>query len=94
VAITYDASTGLFELYANGEFVISEAMPVEPQGGGTFAAQLGRIEEFGGLIGVLDEFRVVDHPLPAAWIAADERSQRDPAGFASVVGPREPAPCP
>jgi hypothetical protein len=94
VAITYDASTGLFELYANGEFIVDETMPAEPQGGGKFVPTLGRIDEFGGLLGVLDEFRVVDHPLPAEWIAADERSQRDPASITSVVGPREPAPCP
>ena len=93
-AITFEASTGVFALYANGEFITEEIMAAIPQGGGTYVPQLGRIEEFGSLIGVLDEFRVVDHPLPAEWIAADEVSQRDPASIATIVAGPEPIACP
>jgi hypothetical protein len=94
VAITFDAATGRFELYANGELVDEGLQAAQPHDAGDAIPQIGRINEFGGLLGVLDEFRVVDHPLSGAWIAADERSQRDPAAITSVVGSPQPAPCP
>jgi hypothetical protein len=56
--------------------------------------EIGRIAEFGYLLGVLDELRVIDRPLPEAWIAADERSQRDPGAITRIVGAPRPTPCP
>ncbi len=94
VAITFDASTGLFLLYVNGELVDQETLAAMPQGGGQQVPQLGRINEFNSLIGVLDELRVVDFPLPEAWIAADARSQRDPVRIATIVAGPEPIACP
>lgn len=94
VAITFDADTGRFALYTNGEFMEEGMLAAQAQDAGDNVPQLGRINEFGGLLGVLDEFRVVDRPLSAAWIAADERSQREPGSVVRIVGPVQPAVCP
>jgi hypothetical protein len=94
VAITFDAASGRFALYTNGDLIVDAMLATLPQAGGEAIPQLGRIEEFGSLLGVLDEFRVVDHPLSAAWIAADERSQREPGAIARVIGSAEAAACP
>ena len=94
VAITFDAETGRFALYTNGELITEGMLAAQAQDAGDNAPQLGRINEFGGLLGVLDEFRVVDRPLPAAWIVADERSQRDPGAITTIVGSAQAVLCP
>jgi hypothetical protein len=94
VAITFEAETGRFALYANGALVDEGMLAAEPQDGGDEVPEIGRIAEFGYLLGVLDELRVIDRPLPEAWIAADERSQRDPGAITRIVGAPRPTPCP
>jgi len=55
---------------------------------------IGRIDEFGSLLGMLDEFRVSLRALEPEWIAADFRVQGTPANLIVEVGAPEPAPCP
>lgn len=94
VALAWDAETGLFELYLEG--VLAESMTYEPGPSrpGDFLPQIGRIDEFGSLTGTIDEFRVADRVLDAAWVAADAKTQREPSSVIASVGPTEPAPCP
>jgi len=93
VALTYDAETGLIAAYVDGALADSSEGDPGPLDSGSGTPRLGFIDEFGGHVGLLDEFRVADTVLPEAWLAADAVSQSDPSSVVSVAGPATPAPC-
>ena len=94
VAITYEPDTGELVAYVDGQAAASNTTDPAPIDGGSGIPRLGFIDEFGGHVGILDEFRVADTVLPEAWLAADAVSQADPSAVVSITGPATPAPCP
>jgi hypothetical protein len=94
-ALTYDGKTSVARLFASGAEVSMAAAKVPgPLMTGTEHLGLGRIDEFGTLLGMLDEFRIAQSVLPPEWIAADVRVQGTPSNLILGVDPPEPVACP
>ena len=94
-ALTYDGESGALRLFASGaEVSMDTPAAVGPLLTGTDQFSLGRIEEFGSLLGMLDQFRVSLRVLEPEWIAADVRSQGTPANLIVSVGAPVPTACP
>lgn len=89
-----DADAATHRLYVDGEEVnVNDDPPgaTLPDDGHPFELGHG---ELGTLPGMLDEVRVSDRPLSAAWVRADHRSQLEPSAVLDGVGTVEPVPCP
>lgn len=93
VALTYDADAGIIAVYVDGQLEDSSEGDPGPLDPGPDVPRLGFINEFGGHIGLLDEFRVADTVLSEAWLAADAVSQSNPTAIVGVQGPATPIPC-
>ena len=93
VALTYDADAGIIAAYVDGLLADSSEGEPGPLDPGPELPRLGFITEFGGHIGLLDEFRVADTVLPEAWLAADAVSQTNPTAIVGVQGPATAVPC-
>jgi hypothetical protein len=94
-ALTYDADSSTARLFASGAEVATDTpAAVGPLMAGTEQFKLGRIDEFGSLLGMLDEVRVSLRALEPEWIAADVRNQGTPANLVVGVGAPEPTACP
>ncbi len=93
LAMVRDADTGAHRLFIDGELVNENTDPVGatlPDEGYPFELGHG---ELGTLLGVIDEVRVSQAPLPASWVRADYRSQLEPGLVVTGVGAIEPVPC-
>jgi Concanavalin A-like lectin/glucanases superfamily len=93
VAMVRDADTGAHRLFIDGELVSENADPVGatlPDDGYPFELGHG---ELGTLLGMIDEVRVSQAPLPASWVRADYRTQLEPGLVVTDVGAIEPSPC-
>lgn len=94
-ALTYDGENSIARLYASGAEVSMDTAKVPgPLTTGTEHLGLGRIDEFGTLLGMIDEFRIAPSVLPPEWIAADVRVQGTPSNLIVAVDPAEPVVCP
>jgi hypothetical protein len=93
-AVSWDAETGVLRLFASGAEVDSyESAPGVPLAGDERLG-IGRIDEFGSLFGMLDEFRISLRALEPEWIAADFRVQGTPSNLIIEIGAPEPVACP
>ncbi len=94
-ALTYDGETSVARLFASGAEVSMDTPKIPgPLMTGTEHLGLGRIDEFGSLLGMLDEFRISLEVLPPEWIAADVRVQGTPSNLILAIDPPEPVACP
>lgn len=94
LAMVRDADAATHRLYIDGELVNENDDPpgaTLPDDGLPFELGHG---ELGTLPGLLDEVRIADRPLSAAWVRADHRSQLQPQAALERVGDPEPTPCP
>ena len=92
-ALSWDADAGELRLFASGQEVDAYTTTPGVPLAGDSRFGIGRIEEFGTLNGMLDEFRVSLRALEPEWIAADFRNQGTPSNLILDVGAPEPAPC-
>lgn len=93
IALTYDADAGIIAVYVDGQLEDSSEGDPGPLDPGPNVPRLGFISEFGGHVGLLDEFRVADTVLSEAWLAADAVSQAEPGVIVGVQGPAMPVAC-
>jgi hypothetical protein len=92
IALVRDAAADRTALYVDGELVNTNDDPVGSLPDDGHAFELGH-GEWGTYTGMIDELRVADRALPAAFFDADFRAHRNPASVLLEVGELQPAPC-
>lgn len=92
MVLTRDVDALRTELWRDGELVGSSDDIPGDLASGDNPFEIGH-GEWGTYSGMLDEFRVRDRPLSAAWIEADYRTQLNPASVLLEVGEVEAVPC-
>lgn len=93
LAMIRDAAANVTQLYLDGELVDTNVDPPDATldaGANPFEIGHGHVGSWHGMI---DEVRVSEAPLSAAWIRADYRSQLEPSLAVQSVGAVEPVPC-
>ncbi len=93
-ALRWDGAAGEMTLFVDGQPIDTTDITGMTLRSGDREMRLGQVENFGGLVGWLDEFRLADVALSDAWLAADYFTQLSPTAAILDVGEAEPATCP
>lgn len=93
-ALRWDADAGVVTIFIDGEPITTNDIVGTELDFGDNDMRMGQVETFGGIVGLLDEFRLSNVALSDAWLAADYATQISPAANVLDVGAAEPAACP
>ena len=93
-ALRWDGASGEMTLFIDGQPTDTTDVTDMTLRFGDNEMRMGQVENFGGIVGFLDEFRLSNVALSDTWLAADYYTQLSPAANVLDLGEPEPAACP